>query len=215
MNGLWGLSAALWATACISTTDPAPGFFMSIEESRRLVCARTTFEVMRKRRPGLLDESRPRGEYADRDLVTCEEVVFGEGTRAPQDRALLDRLEAAMADIAKKVAKGRAGASGRTWLVEAHYSSPEVASKIAFAAKTALIENGLQVTDRLPVLAVGDIEVISRMSAFDAYDLACRRYFAPGRLEASDAVLSLLILDRRETRLHAGTCENGRWTWLE
>lgn len=201
--------------ACISFTDePAPGFFTSRPESRRLICDQSTFAELRKQHPGLIDDARPRGDFADRTASRCEEVVMGEGERHPRDRALLDTLAATMAEIAEQVASTRNTLSKRTWLVEAHYPSASVAAKIVFAAKTALVERGLTVTDRSPQLAVGDIDVIARLSPLTAHPIACRRYYANGSMNGDDGLLALLLLDDLETSLHAATCENGRWIWL-
>ena len=103
----------------------------------------------------------------------------------------------------------------RTWLVEAHYPSASVASKISFATKNALVELGLSVSDRMATLAAGDVDVIVRMSPEDAYPAACRRYFASGSLGADDALLSVILRDTQATILHAGLCEQGQWTWLK
>lgn len=204
----------LASAACLPMLqDPAPGFFTSHEDARKLVCARTTFEAVRRADPGRLDEPRPRGDFADRDLVRCETKLLDDARRDPQDRAILAGLDADAAQLAQRVRS--TAPPGRTWLVEAHYPNPAVASKIAFAAKAALVERGLTVTDRAPVLAVGDLDVLSRTPPLEAHPLACRRYYAPGRLEDPDAVLALVVLDRRETLLHAATCVNGRWSWLQ
>lgn len=207
--------ALLLVPGCVSMLgDPAPGFFTSIAESRRLVCEPTTLQAMRTSHPGLIEDARPRGDYADRAAMECAELVLAEGERSPADRAMLGSLEATTTNIARQLAANDVSSSERTWLVESHYPNAAVASKITFAAKAALVENGLTVTDRAPPLAVGDIDVISRTPPIDAHVLACRRYFATGKLGEADAVLGLLVLDRRETSLHAGTCVNGRWTWL-
>lgn len=194
--------------------DPAPGFFMGVKQSRRLVCDPAPLQVILRQNPGRLDEEKPRGDFANRNVMTCEEVVMGEGDRAPQDRAVLDRLAIIAAEIAKEVANRPSDSESSRWLVEAHHPSAAVSAKIVFAAKTAMVQRGLNVTDRLPPLAVGDVQVLARMPPTLAYAAACRRYFSPKRLKAPDAVLGIVLLDRRETDLHAGTCENGQWTWV-
>ncbi len=202
----------LLLASCVTTLDdPAPGFSISIKESRRLVCESTTLEAMRTAHPGLLEDARPRGDYADRRAMECNEVIFGEDEQRPRDRAVLGTLNATTHAIARQVATT---SPRRVWLVESHYPDAQVASKIAFATKTALAEHGLNVSDRIPPLAVGDIDVISRMPPPRAHAVACRRYFADGKLGDGDAVLGVGLLDRRETDLHAGTCIDGRWTWL-
>ena len=65
-------------------------------------------------------------------------------------------------------------------------------------------ERGRRVSDRVPVLAAGDIAVLGRMPPREAYPLACARYLAHQALGAEDVFLGLMILDPRETALHAG-----------
>ncbi|MGQ0505940.1 MAG: hypothetical protein ACT4TC_11560, partial [Myxococcaceae bacterium] len=100
------------------------------------------------------------------------------------------------------------------WHVDAFYPQTAVASKIAVAARTALVEHGQRVSDRVPVLAPGDIAVLSRLSPKEVYPLACKRFFAEGALEDGDAFLAVMIIDPRETQLHAGVCRFGQWKWL-
>ena len=73
---------------------------------------------------------------------------------------------------------------------------------------------GASVSDRVPTLAAGDIDVITRMSAEDAYPAACQRYYSLGSLKEDDVLLAVVRLDSRETALHAGLCDRGQWRWL-
>lgn len=196
------------------TDDPAPGLFTSIETSRRYECRRIAPDALRRDNPGVIEAPNDRGDFIEEAAVICDEPAMGADERHPRDTAVLAGLSATTRSVARQLA-ARAGADARTWLVEVHYPEPTAVSKISFATKAELMQEGLRVTDRLPVLAVGDVEVLSRTPPLEAYPLACKRYFAKGRLEASDAVLSLLVLDSRETTLHAGLCEEGRWTWLQ
>lgn len=192
--------------------DPAPGIFTSVEDSRRMICERATLEAARRAHPGLIEEQHPRGDFIERSAVLCTEPIVDTDIRHPRDAAILADLSSTVNAVASRVA---AEAPKKTWLVEVHYPNASVVAKVAFATKTALVENGLTVTDRLPTLATGDVDVLSRTPALRAHPLACRRYFATGRLSDEDAVLSLLVLDSRETALHAGTCVNGSWKWLQ
>ncbi|HCF60033.1 MAG TPA: hypothetical protein DFS52_18820, partial [Myxococcales bacterium] len=98
--------------------------------------------------------------------------------------------------------------------VDAFYPQPEVAAKIAVASRTDLAERGQRVSDRVPLLAAGDLVVLGGMPPQQAYPLACKRYFDEGTLAEKDAFLNLMILDPREAQLHAGLCVQGKWTWL-
>jgi hypothetical protein len=102
----------------------------------------------------------------------------------------------------------------RTWLVEAFYPDVAVAAKIAFATKTALVARGRRVSDRVPVLASGDILVLGRMEPAQAYRLACKRYYDQGALTDDDVLMATVLRDGRETLLHAGLCARGQWRWL-
>lgn len=208
---LWGILPL--PTMLSLADDPAPGMFTSIEASRRYECRRLSPDALRREVPGLVQDEATRGDFIEEAAVICEAPVMGEGERHPRDVAVLKGLSATSRDVARRLAADE-GARARTWLVEVHYPSANAVSKIAFATKAALVDEGLAVTDRLPILAVGDVEVLSRTPPLEAYPLACKRYFAEGRLAPSDAVLSLLVLDSRETTLHAGRCVNGAWTWL-
>ena len=52
------------------------------------------------------------------------------------------------------------------------------------------------------------------MKPRDAYPLACARYFAEHVLGEKDLFLGLMLVDTRETQLHAGLCDRGQWRWL-
>lgn len=192
--------------------DPAPGLLTSVESSRRFTCDRVSVEAARRAHPGLIQEAQARGDFIERSAVLCTEPIVGQRNRHPRDAAILGELSATTSGLASRIA---AEHPTLTWWVEAHYPDPAVLHKISFATKSALLEGGLQVTDRLPTLAVADIQVISDTPALKAYPLACQRYFATGKLGPQDAILSLVLLDSRETLLHAGTCIGGRWTWLQ
>ncbi|APS00785.1 hypothetical protein BCY86_08915 [Pajaroellobacter abortibovis] len=73
-----------------------------------------------------------------------------------------------------------------TWYVDAFYPESAVSSKIAIAARAELVERGCKVSNRVPVLAAGDISVLQSMPAKDAYSVACKRYFAERGLTEKD-----------------------------
>ena len=99
-------------------------------------------------------------------------------------------------------------------MVEVFYPSPQVSDKLAFATKNALGAEGLQVSDRTPVLSGDDVNVILRLPPSEAYPVACRRYQQTGGVGEQDVLLALVTRDLRETNLHTGLCVDGQWTWL-
>jgi hypothetical protein len=89
-----------------------------------------------------------------------------------------------------------------------------VASKVAVAARTTLAERGAKVSDRVPVLAAGDIALLGRMPVHEAYKAACQRYASLKVMGDNDAFLGLMLVDAQEAQLHAGVCARGEWRWL-
>lgn len=196
------------------TDDPAPGVFRSRGRARTLECERLDAEVARSVRPGEIKEERVRGAYSERDVMLCRQRLIRPGLRDPGDEALLRDLEARVSVVASQVASVRADLADRTWLVEAFTVNPQVGTKVTFALKTALMRESLRVSDRLPVLSAGDVEVITRMHPSRAYAAACRRWHATGQLGESDVLVAQITRDPRETILHTGLCVDGGWTWL-
>lgn len=193
--------------------DPTPGLLHSREEARRYACERVTPEELQRTHPGRLRPPRPRGDYTEHDAVVCTERLLRPGLRDPGDEAVLSSLDARAAEIASLAAALRPDLRARTWLVEVFHPDPQVSAKVAFAAKNALMAEGLAASDRRVALAVGDVDVLTRMEPFRAYPTACARY-AQGSLGAGDALLAVIQLDPRETALHAGVCDRGTWSWL-
>ena len=74
----------------------------------------------------------------------------------------------------------------------------------------------------IPALAPGTYTVRAELAGFSPRTLddvvetirACARYRAHQSLGDSDAFLGLMIVDPRETTLHAGLCLRGEWRWL-
>ena len=195
--------------------DPAPGLLRSKRASRRLECARVSPETGSQSYPGQIEMARPRGDYVERSVMICRERLLRPDLRAPQDEAILSDLGAHAVAMASAAEALRPDLGERTWLVETHYPSAQVSAKVAFATKNALVRQGLKVSDRTPVLAVGDVEVITRMDPESAYPVACRRYAETGALGPDQALLAVVSLDPRETILHAGLCDRGTWSWLQ
>ncbi len=194
--------------------DPAPGVFTTREQSRHYDCQRVGPETGHQRYPGEIAAAKPRGDYVERSVVICKERLMRPGLRAAQDEAILYSLQQLATGLVTAAHAKRPDLVDKTWLVETHYPSGQVAAKIAFATKNALVLQGLQVSDRTPILGVGDVDVITRMAPEQAYPSACVRYHATGSLGEDDALLAVMNLDPRETILHAGLCVDGRWEWL-
>jgi hypothetical protein len=194
--------------------DPAPSLTRPKDASRNLICERLSAEEGRAQRPGHVADSRARGDFVERSVLLCRERLIRQGVRAPRDEAILSTLDARASELARAAQGAQPPGQATTWLVETNYPSAGVAAKISFAAKNALMDLGLQVSDRTPVLSASDIEVLTRMPPSQAYPAACRRYFDSDRLGPQHAILAVMTRDLRETVLHAGVCTQGRWTWL-
>ncbi|MEQ1565396.1 MAG: hypothetical protein ABMA64_07140 [Myxococcota bacterium] len=209
------LLVAIALVPLVVATDPAPGAGHSRSWSRNLDCERLGAVAGSERYPGRIVASRSRGEDdADREVVVCRERLTAPGLRSPADEAALTTLEAATADLASAAVSTRSDLADHTWLVEAFYPSPPVATKIAFATKNALDHRGVNVSDRTPMLSPDDLAVLTRMSPDQAYPAACARWAATGGLGQDDVLLGVVQRDPRETVLHAGVCAAGVWTWL-
>lgn len=195
--------------------DPAPGMLRNKESARNLECEPVGAETAAARRPGQVVTSGPRGDYVERDAVHCVERLTRVGQRDPRDEAILSSLQALSAEMATAAIDRRPDLRGRTWLVESFYPSAAVSAKLSFAAKNALSSKGLRVSDRTPILATGDIEVLTRLDPESAYPAACQRYARSGAVDGGHALLAVVSRDPRETLLHAGLCADGQWTWLQ
>jgi len=193
-------------------TDPAPGLLRSKAESRSLHCEWLSLSEAERRQPGRLTPVRARGDYAEREVMLCEQQLLAAGTRAPGEDAILASLDATVTALANRT--DSLGLDDRVWMVEANHPSAQVASKIAFATKNALMGGGLRVTDRSPTLSAGDVDVITRLGPEESYAAACKRYADNGSLRPGDALLAVMVRDRRETALHSGVCTEGNWAWL-
>jgi hypothetical protein len=194
--------------------DPAAGATRSKQESRALECQRVREETARDLYPGKIAEPSPRGDYIDTEVVVCEERLMQRGERRDREEAILAQLSSSSSDVVAAASAAAPELDGATWLVEAYYPDAEVAAKISFAAKTALMSRGRKVSDRVPILTAGDIMVLGRMQPRAAYPLACKRYHDEGEIGPGEVLLANVLLDGRETILHAGICTNGEWRWL-
>ncbi len=198
----------------IAPHDPAPSVLNSKDESASLECERKdVFEASRDH-PGEVRAPGPRGDLYLRTALVCTERYMRLGLRSARDEAILTTLDARAGELASAADDLRPDLRDSTWLVETHYPSAQVSAKIAFAAKNALSGRGLRVSDRRPLLAAGDVEVLTRLHPDQAYAAACQRYHDNGSLRPGDALLGVIQRDKRATILHAGVCVDGVWQWL-
>lgn len=206
--------AAWWLVLGACASDPASPF-ASRRDSRSLQCTRLSQVEAARLHPGVVPEAPARGaNLSVTDALVCERAFLSEGERPPRDEAILSALGSTVEQIVQSAAalNDRPDA---VWHVDAFYPDPKVAAKISVAARTRLVENGRRVSDRVPVLAAGDVVVVSHLPFSKAYPTACARYFAEGSLADPAIFLGLMIVDPRETALHAGLCVNGKWKWLQ
>lgn len=191
--------------------DPVANVLQSKAEARSLECVRIPQTAAHARFPSEVPEPSPRANLPDADAMICTRMIMLEGERPARDEAILSTLGK---DVGEIVEVAAATLPDRTWHVESFYPDARVASKIAVAARTHLAERGRRVSDRVPLLAAGDLVVIGHLAPQDAYRTACARYHAEKSLGPGDAFLGLMLVDPRETALHAGICVDGEWKWL-
>jgi hypothetical protein len=192
--------------------DPSPGPWQGRQEARNLECSRLTQQQAHELRPDLVAEPFARGGFALTDALACRRRFLDLDERPARDELILSSLRESVGEITRQAAAR--GLDGLTWHVDAFYPEPSVARKISVAARVDLAERGQRVSDRVPLLAAGDLVVLAGLPPNQAYPLACARYFAQRSLGESDAFLGLMIVDPREAQLHAGLCVKGDWTWL-
>ncbi len=194
--------------------DPSPGIFQSKEEARNLECIRMSQVEAHERFPGQVPAPPARTLSSPKvtDALACQRRFMRLGERPDRDEVVLTTLRQSSADIAQTAAS--LAPRDVVWHVDAFYPDAAVAAKISVAARTDLAERGHRVSDRVPLLAAGDLLVIGRMDPKEAYPTACARYHAEGALAPGDALLGITIVDPRETLLHAGLCVDGGWRWF-
>lgn len=198
------------------SNDPSAGITQSKEEARNLDCVRLSQAQAHERFPGQVSEPSPRISESLRqvDALACSRRMMKYGERPARDEVILSGLRRSVGEITE-TATAVDAEGALTWHVDAFYPDPKVAAKISVAAKTDLAERGRRVSDRVPLLAAGDIAVLRDLPAREAYPLACARYHAQGVLGEKQAFLGIMIVDPRETQLHAGVCVDGSWRWLQ
>jgi hypothetical protein len=210
MRAAW-LVTALVLAGCIH--DPSAGIFRSKEEMRNLECKRMSHAQGHQLYPGVVPDLPPRGAYWTTDAIVCGARIVKLNERPAQDEAVLTTLSQSVGELTR-LATG-AAPPDTLWHVEAFYPQMSVAQKIAIAARVDLAEHGFRVSDRVPVVAAGDVAVLKRVTGDKFFHVLCRRYFAENGLHEGDGFLGITPLFAIETQLHAGVCLSGKWRWLE
>jgi hypothetical protein len=195
-----------------AAADPAPGIWQSKREARNLECVRMSLQQANDLHPGQFPEAPARRTASLHEALVCGRRIMAHGERPARDEHILSSLSVQVGELGE--AAVAAEGAHLTWHVDTFYPEPRVAQKVTVAARTHLAQTGRKVSDRVPLLAAGDLVVLSRLPPQDAYPLACARYFAAGALKEGEAFLGLMIVHPRETQLHAGTCVDGQWRWL-
>lgn len=195
-------------------SDPAPGIWQSRQDARNLECTRMPQAQAHALYPGQVPEPAPRTSTLTAvDALVCERRELRIGERPARDEAILTALRRRVGEITELA--GAQASADTLWHVDAYYPEPRVASKISVAARVELAEHGHHVSDQVPLLAAGDLVVLRDFPAKDVYRIACKRYFDQKSLGPNEAFLGIMLLDARETQLHAGVCINGHWRWLK
>lgn len=200
----------LLACGCV-TIDPL--VLEGRARRRNLDCVRLSQEEAFARYPGQVS-APPAREIADAnvDVLTCSQRYLRPGDRPARDEAILSTLTTQVTGLAESASALVPG--DVVWHVDAFYPSARVGQKISVAAKTVLAERGLAVSDRVPTLAAGDVAVLATLPPSDVYRLACSRAWALSVLRADEVLLGLMVVDPKETQLHAGVCHRGEWRWV-
>lgn len=193
--------------------DPAPGLFHSKADARRLDCTFVGADPLRAAEPGVIHSAPTQLNLAETRSMPCRTRLMEHNERLPRDEAILSELTPMSAELAE-AASALGPGKRRTWLVEAFHPDAAITAKIVFATKTELVSRGHIVSDKVPMLAAGDILVLATLPPEEAYPLACRRYYDHGALTDDDVLMGVMLLDTRETLLHAGLCSQGAWMWL-
>ena len=148
------------------------------------------------------------------ESIVCTERLLRLGVRRAQDEAMLTSLDQRAARIARAVSQSQGVANARTWRVEVFYPDPNVAYKVDFAVKEALVRHGLRVSDQSVSLSATDVRALAALEPARAYPAACAHYAQTGTLPMSQPLLAVVALTDHDTDLHAGVCDAGQWTWL-
>lgn len=182
---------------------------------RNLECQDFSHAEGYRRYPGRIPDTPARDVPDVNEVVVrvCTPRLLPYGERNDRDEAVLSLLSSSVSDWVQTVSALRPGKIN--WHVDAYYPRMEVAYKIAMATRTSLAEKGLRVSDQVPLLAAGDVASLGRMAPEKSFPTACRLFLERGAMKADDALLQVMLLDAKESQLHAGLCAGGEWQWLK
>jgi hypothetical protein len=182
-------------------------------DRRRFSCERMTQARAHELHPGRVPEPGPRtGALNQGYAFVCVPRELPIDFRAPREEAILSNLSTTIAALTESAV---AAVPNAHWTVDAFYPDRVMTAKLATAARTRLAERGAHVTNGVPLLAAGDLLVMRTMTIDKKFPVACRRFHDEGSLGPDDAFLAIVLVDSRETDLHAGICVNGNWRWLQ
>lgn len=207
------LSSFLMSAVLLFVDNPADPIFQGRRAVRNLDCTRMPQAQAHALYPGRVPEPAPRTQtLTDIDALVCKRRIIAYDERPARDELILTTLRQTTAALTQ--AAVALGKRETLWYVDAFYPDARISSRIAVAARTELVERGARVSNKVPVLAAGDLLVLRDLRVPDAFPLACTRYAAEQLLNDHEALLAITLVDDRESQLHAGVCLDGQWQWL-
>ena len=197
--------------------DPVTEAWRGRSHTRDLDCQRLSQAEAHRQHPGEVPPTNMRSStIMELDALVCARRVVPWGERSPRDELILTHLTSettSIAGIASGMMGGPAGAGARKVVVDVHYPQPQVAQKIATATRLALSDLGHTVSGSVPLLAAGDVAILTSVPLQQSLPIACQRYAAEGTLKDVDgrdfAMVMVAVLRDNESQLHAGLCEAG------
>lgn len=222
--------------------DPIQQAWYGNRALRTLTCERLSQADAHERYPAEIPPTDARSTtFLTRDALVCERRQVPSGQNHPQDELILEHLTRDVDELVSLTTPTLRGDFGEpevppsnmpgastnddgTWglprgevkrvFVDVHYPRSGLRQKIAAAAQVALFDQGFPVHQGAPLLAAGDVEVITTVPPQFSAPLACQRLHAEGALRADDALVTLALLREQESILHVGVCRQGGFTWL-
>lgn len=193
--------------------DPIQSAWLGRTNARQFECERMSQAQAHNRYPGSVAAPNARaGALMQIDALACHHRVAADGQRDPREETILARLDDEVSEMTG-LALPVAGDDAR-WFVDAFYPDETMVQKIAGASRVALVQQGQRVMDTAPLLSAGDLIVLHSLPMKDAIPAACKRLFDSKKLVPGDAFLTVALLHREESQLHAGVCVDSGFRWL-
>ncbi|MCP4500563.1 MAG: hypothetical protein GY822_11440 [Deltaproteobacteria bacterium] len=193
--------------------DPVHEAWQGRQAARQFECERMSQARAHEKFPGRIPATSARGTALFQiDALVCERRVIPDGTRTPRDELILGNFNDEIGELSGLAAK--VGDKNTRWIVDAYYPDSAMVQKIAGATRVSLAERGLFVSDQPPIFTGGDVEVFRTLPVRYAIPLACKRLFDTHSLDDNTAFLAIALLHEKESQLHAGICQHGKFTWL-